>query len=157
MFQLNPLDLPNAWWQHLLMLLVSGVIGYIIGYRKGEDQNSGLERHLARVEDELAECNKSLSDLAVPVAGIASVVFDDLKIIEGIGPQIEKLLHGAGIQTYVALSETAPGKIRDILDNAGRRFQVHDPETWPKQAALAALGKWKELKEWQDALDGGKV
>jgi large subunit ribosomal protein L21 len=28
-------------------------------------------------------------------------------------------------------------------------------ETWPQQAALAADGKWDELKELQDKLDGG--
>jgi hypothetical protein len=33
---------------------------------------------------------------------------------------------------------------------------VHIPATWPKQAEMAAAGKWDELKAWQDELDGGK-
>ena len=32
-----------------------------------------------------------------------------------------------------------------------------DPTTWPQQAAMAADGKWDELKVWQDELDGGRV
>ncbi|SEJ39737.1 hypothetical protein SAMN05216327_109244 [Dyadobacter sp. SG02] len=157
MFQLNPLDSPNAWWQHLLLLLVSGIIGYIIGYRRGNDLNSQLELQLAGVENGLDECRKGLASLVAPVAGVAAIAFDDLKIIEGIGPQIEKLLHRADILTYAHLSETTPARIKMILDDAGRRFQVHDPETWPGQAALAAAGKWNELKEWQNTLDGGKA
>jgi hypothetical protein len=31
-----------------------------------------------------------------------------------------------------------------------------NPGTWPKQAELAAEGKWDELKAWQEELDGGK-
>ena len=29
------------------------------------------------------------------------------------------------------------------------------PATWPKQAKMAADGKWDELKKWQDEMDGG--
>ena len=29
----------------------------------------------------------------------------------------------------------------------------HITDTWPKQASLAAEGKWDELKKWQDELD----
>jgi predicted flap endonuclease-1-like 5' DNA nuclease len=82
---------------------------------------------------------------------------DDLKIVEGIGPKIEELLHAAGIKTWEALSETAPERIKEILDAAGPNFQIHDPGTWPDQARLAHLGEWDALKVLQDALDGGKV
>jgi small subunit ribosomal protein S2 len=30
-----------------------------------------------------------------------------------------------------------------------------DPTSWPKQAKMAAKGKWDELKEWQDNAKGG--
>jgi len=32
----------------------------------------------------------------------------------------------------------------------------HVTDTWPKQAEMAAAGKWDELKKWQDELDWGK-
>jgi predicted flap endonuclease-1-like 5' DNA nuclease len=81
---------------------------------------------------------------------------DDLKIVEGIGPKIEELYHNAGIKTWKALSETPTEKSQAILDSAGERYSVHNPATWAKQAELAYHGKWQELKDWQDSLDGGK-
>ena len=47
--------------------------------------------------------------------------------------------------------------IKDILTNSDGTFGNHDSTTWPQQAAMAAEGKWDELKAWQDELDGGKV
>ena len=82
--------------------------------------------------------------------------WDDLKIVEGIGPKIEELLHNAGIKTWEALSETSIDHIKEILDAAGPSYQIHDPGTWAAQAGLAAEGKWDELKKWQDELDAGK-
>jgi ribosomal protein L27 len=81
---------------------------------------------------------------------------DDLKKIEGIGPKIEEHLNAAGIYTFAELSETPVERVKEILEAAGPRFSIHDPSTWGKQAALAAAGKWDELKAWQDVLDGGK-
>ncbi len=101
---------------------------------------------------------------AAPVAAAAAILFagkkfkaDDLKIVEGIGPKIEELLHAAGIKTWKALSETAASALKEILQAAGSSFQIHDPGTWPDQARLANNGEWDALKSLQDALDGGKA
>lgn len=82
---------------------------------------------------------------------------DNLKAIEGIGPKIEELLHNAGINTWRGLASTSVEKIQDILTDAGSRFSLADPATWPQQAGLAADGKWNELKALQDFLIAGKV
>ena len=79
---------------------------------------------------------------------------DDLKKIEGIGPKIAQTLIDAGIATFADLAQAKPAQISEII--AGVRGN-HVPDTWPKQAELAADGKWDELKEWQDKLDGGKA
>jgi large subunit ribosomal protein L15 len=81
---------------------------------------------------------------------------DDLKKVEGIGPKIAELLADAGIDTFAKLSETKVEAIQSILDEAGSRYASHNPATWPEQAALAAAGKWDELKELQDKLNGGR-
>lgn len=81
---------------------------------------------------------------------------DDLKKIEGIGPKIAQLLTDAGYGTFAAVAGTTPENISAILLNAGKRYAAHNPGTWPKQAEMAAEGKWDELKAWQDELDGGK-
>ena len=84
----------------------------------------------------------------------ASTKGDDLKKIEGIGPKIAQTLTDAGVATFAELAKTAPAKISEII--AGVRGN-HIPDTWPKQAEMAAEGKWDELKKWQDELDGGKA
>jgi large subunit ribosomal protein L15 len=81
---------------------------------------------------------------------------DDLKKIEGIGPKIAELLISGGIDTFAKLSVTEVDKIQAILDDAGSNFATHNPTTWPEQAALALAGKWDELKELQDKLNGGR-
>ena len=95
------------------------------------------------------------ASLALSVYG-KKVKQDDLKIVEGIGPKIEELYHAAGIKTWKALSETSLEKSQEILDNAGDRFTIHNPGTWARQSLLAYQGKWQELKDWQNNLDGGK-
>ena len=80
---------------------------------------------------------------------------DNLKIIEGIGPKLESILKEAGITDLRVLSKSDPERLREILEGAGSRFKMFNPDTWPKQAELAADGKMDELKEYQDRLDGG--
>ncbi len=82
---------------------------------------------------------------------------DDLTKVEGIGPKISEILKNAGVPTFAALAGMEADKIREILAAAGNRYKSHNPDTWPKQAELAAAGKWDELKKWQDELDGGKA
>ena len=81
---------------------------------------------------------------------------DKLTKIEGIGPKIQELLNQAGIYSFKHLADTAVPKLSKILENAGSRFQMHNPGTWPKQSKMAADGAWEQLKKWQDELDGGK-
>ena len=81
---------------------------------------------------------------------------NDLKAIEGVGPKIEILLHDAGIKTWKELSETPVEKIQEILDKGGPKFSLADPGTWPKQAKLAAEGRWTEFEEYLEHLNKGK-
>jgi len=81
---------------------------------------------------------------------------EDLKKVEGIGPKIAELLNNAGINTFSQLGATEVDRLKEILAEAGSRYAAHNPSTWPKQAQMAADGKWDELKAWQDELDGGK-
>jgi len=82
---------------------------------------------------------------------------DDLKIVEGIGPKIEGLFNAEGIATWRQLSETSTDRMSEILKTAGDRYALANPGTWAQQAGLAADGRWVELKELQDNLDGGKA
>lgn len=81
---------------------------------------------------------------------------DDLTKIEGIGPKIKGLMWDAGINSFAQLAQADSAYLKTILVEAGPRFKMHDPTSWPKQSKLAADGKWDELKQLQDVLDGGK-
>jgi large subunit ribosomal protein L20 len=87
---------------------------------------------------------------------LVDVKSDDLKIVEGIGPAIEKILIEAGISTYAQLASTEVTAIEQILTEAGPRFSIHKPTTWPTQAELARDGKFEELEVLKKELDGGK-
>ena len=82
--------------------------------------------------------------------------YADFTIVEGIGPKINGLIHDAGIHTYEKLGNTLVEDIQKILDDAGSRYRLAKPGTWPAQSDMAADNKWEELKKWQDELDGGK-
>ena len=93
---------------------------------------------------------------AKPAAKVAANP-DDLKKIEGIGPKIAQLLNEKGIYTFEDLSKAKKATLTAVLADAGSRFKMHDPTTWPKQAKLAAGGEWDKLTKLQDELKGGKV
>ncbi|MCF6280335.1 MAG: 50S ribosomal protein L21 [Flavobacteriaceae bacterium] len=80
---------------------------------------------------------------------------DDLKKVEGVGPKIAEIFNNAGIVTFADLAGTKVDKLKEILAEAGSRYASKNPGSWPKQAKMAADGKWDELKVWQDNIKGG--
>ena len=81
---------------------------------------------------------------------------DDLKVIEGIGPAIEKLLNNHNILSYKQLASESVVNLERLLDEAGPRFRVHVPETWPEQARLLFENKMDEFKILTENLKGGR-
>ena len=84
------------------------------------------------------------------------IEFDDLKVIEGIGPKIEVLLNNANIYTWKKLSKTGIGELKRILKAGGSIYETHDPSTWPEQASLAVDWSWPELEALQAELKAGR-
>ncbi len=94
---------------------------------------------------------------AKPAKAAAPAKPDDLKRVEGIGPVIAGVLQDAGIKTFAQLADTGVERIKEILKEANPNLlRLADPGTWPKQARLAASGKWEALEKLQDRLKGGK-
>lgn len=80
---------------------------------------------------------------------------DNLKKIEGIGPKIERILNEAGITTFSQLANASVAELNKIVrEDAG--ITIAYPDTWPKQAKLAAQGDWAALESYQNALHGGR-
>lgn len=81
--------------------------------------------------------------------------WDDLRIIEGIGPRISMLMHDAGIHTFQQLADAPLDRLDEILEKAGIR-RIADPGTWSEQARLAAQGNLEGLDELKKTLRAGR-
>lgn len=64
---------------------------------------------------------------------------DDLKVIKGIGPAIERKLNNAGIHTFAALSQLSAADLENILGSQVKRLQ--DENDLLKQAKKLARQK----------------
>ena len=95
------------------------------------------------------------TEAALDAEDAEAVEPDDLKRIEGIGPKISGLLQDAGIKTFAQLAATEVERLKELLEEA-KLLRLADPTTWPRQAKLAAAGKWDALEKWQAKLSGGK-
>lgn len=136
---------PTSWPQQA-KLAAEGQWGALIEYQRfldGGKETTGDFDSSAKAED-----------MALKALGFNTNP-NDLKIVEGIGPKIEELLNAAGIHTLDELSNTTVARLYEILDAAGDNFRLAKPATWPRQAGLAADGRWDELKAYQDFLDKG--
>jgi len=80
----------------------------------------------------------------------------DLTIIEGVGPKISEILKKNGVSDFSLLASSKPAKIKELLMAEGSRYAMHDPESWPEQAAMARDEKWDDLKKWQDKHKAGR-
>ncbi len=81
--------------------------------------------------------------------------WDDLTIIEGIGPKIASVLANAGITTYKKLTETSVREVSSFLESAGISAGLHNPGTWASQAYLAMNQQWNELESLKQELVRG--
>ena len=153
-----------AWpWPLILAFLLGAIFGWILKRLFTKDKECD---DCSKIQAELDACRKKISMGTVAAATTATAfaaaapkvddsVKDDLTKVEGIGPKIKELLNADGIWSFVQLADAKVERIQNILDNAGPRYRVHNPKTWPKQSDMAAKGLWDELKKWQDELDGG--
>ena len=124
---------------------------------KEEAKRKAQEAREAAAAKKAAEAQEKVTAEKPVVEPTASAEPDDLKRIEGIGPEISSVLQTAGIKTFAQLAELEVDRIKKILGDADPNLlRLADPGTWPKQARLAAAGKWEALEKWQARLKGGK-
>lgn len=149
------LDIKRLKSRHAIASPLKEESGIIIGDIKdivGNVKAAPKAAPAAKKEAVKAEAAPAAKKEAAPKGESVS---DDLTKIEGIGPKISQILSENGVGTFTALAGSNADSIKEILAAAGKRYAIHNPTTWPKQAAMAAAGSWDELKQWQDVLDGG--
>ena len=109
---------------------------------------SGVTPADPAADDETHVEAETVEDLDLDAAKSAigkRIRLDDLTVVEGIGPKIAELCNGIGVTTWRGLAEADPADLRSMLADAGSRYQVHDPATWPAQAACLADGRWDDF------------
>ena len=147
----------------IIMGQVADAVAEGLSERKAEKQS---EAPKAKKEEKAAPApaptpapevveEKAVEAPKVEVEEPATTEADDLTKVEGIGPKAAEAIVKAGIKTYAQLAEANADNIKEILTEASSRMAHLDPTSWPKQAKMAAEGKWDELKEWQDNTKGG--
>src|SRR6218665_4221591 len=142
LFNNFPWDVFLFWFIPLLLLAL--LLWWLFNkkVKSLETYNAELHDRIKFLESELDACRKTRISVAVepstvaattavvagitPVAVVPPPVKDDLKIVEGIGPKIEELFNKAGIYTFAQLADTSVVRMKEILDKAGSRFQIHD-------------------------------
>lgn len=163
MFEMNPLNLADAQLQHIIMLLVAGMLGFIIGYISRQSAIRQLEGDLASTERAVDDCNRTkvvvnadddeetivlnrirarASEIDFNRIGLASAAgADDLKVIVGVGPFLEKKLHAIGIYTFRQIANFTSEdieQVNDIIEFFPGRIQR---DNWVGQAAELAKKK----------------
>ena len=98
-----------------------------------------VKKSVAKVKETVKstaqEATKKIGAQAKKVATTASeFAKDDLKLINGIGPKLEKIFNENGIETFAQLAKASEEQIKDILEKAGPIFKNANFSDWTKQA-----------------------
>lgn len=154
MFELNPLNQPDATLQQGIMLLVAAALGFIISYVSRKRMIAQLTGDLASTERAIADCQRvplaptnqeaailsrvraRAGELDMERIGVASAAeADDLKAIAGVGPFLEKKLNAVGIYTFRQIANFTKAdvdKVNDIIEFFPGRIERDD---WVGQSA----------------------
>ncbi|MCL4136615.1 UNVERIFIED_CONTAM: hypothetical protein GTU68_042347 [Idotea baltica] len=138
----------NGHRQYLSEIQIESIVAS--GAKKAKKEEPKKEAP-KKAEPKVAAAPKA----AVKKAPAKTADTDDLKKVEGIGPKISEIFAAAGIDTFAKLAKASQEELKAILEGAGSRYASKNPGSWPKQAKMAAEGKWDELKKWQDETKGG--
>jgi len=120
-------------WVALGFFVLMILIGWWVSRKKGEQAEVPVEAH------------------AVPMPEKSA---DDLKVLEGIGPKVARILNDAGINSFADLANADAAEVDKVLDANG--LQMMDSAGWIEQAKLAAAGDMEGLAKLQDELKGGR-
>ncbi|QJW91620.1 hypothetical protein HNV11_20665 [Spirosoma taeanense] len=154
MFDLNPYHLEDASLLHFLMLQGTAVLAYLIFRERYKRQLTQLTDERQLLEAELEACQIIEPD--VEEVFIVTPGRDDLKEIAGINPKAEAILNDIGVFRFAQLADTPVTTVRRVLAERGPLLHTYDPVTWPRQAMLAAEGRWHELRLWQEQMRRGE-
>ena len=87
----------------------------------------------------------------------ASQAVDDFKLVDGIGPAVEKRLRAAGIQTFAQLARLKPDQLAELMEGMiGYSIKRIQDQDWIGQAlVLARQAGQSTSEESHDSLNNG--
>ena len=86
------------------------------------------------VEDKAEEVMKATKKIVKAEKVTDAPAVADLKVIDGIGPKMEEILNNAGIKTMDQLRKAKVEDLKAILEAAGPRYKMFNPQFWIDQA-----------------------
>jgi predicted flap endonuclease-1-like 5' DNA nuclease len=100
------------------------VIDWAYWRKKNEQLSIGKNAAEKKFEEQAAAYNNLVTELTGLKAAQVRLTPapDDLKIIKGIGPEIERRLNNSGITTFAQLAELTPQGLENILGEAIKRL-----------------------------------
>jgi flagellar motor protein MotB len=123
-------------------LLLSGLIGVILRAIMGGGTTS---------------TTTEIANRMVKVEEPTSIVADDLEAIEGVGPKIAAVFHKNNIYRFAQVAGMEVREIQALLDDAGERFDLARPFSWPLQAKLLDNRRFGAFAAITSVLRGGVV
>lgn len=141
------------FWLGLVTGLILGwVIEWFIDWRFWRRElyaslqtESQWRRELQAAQREIAELRTQLAQLSAsaPASETSSILsntsdlpYDQLEVINGVGPAFAQRLHTAGVHTFAQLSELSPERLLEIIHP--EPGQAVDPGSWIAQARQLA-------------------
>lgn len=139
-----------------------GLRGEIEGFRSLTTEHASLTTEHASLTastppqgaaDAIAENTAAVNPVAVKGATPKPVRADDLKRVEGIGPELEQALRAVGIETFARLASAPQGELQSAIDAA--KLMSPSVGTWAKQARFLADGDEAGCVAYIERLVGG--
>ena len=145
----------NGHRQYLSEIVIESIVASGAKTAKKEEAKKAEPKKETKAKAAAPKAKAETKAPAKKAAPKKAAKADDLKKIEGVGPKAAEAMVAAGLDTFAKVAKAKPEAIATILSEASSNLAHLVTDTWPKQAKLAADGKWDELKELQDKLDGG--
>lgn len=128
-------SLSGATGEILVMLLIAFALGAFLGWFVARtERDARLRMGRKRLSEAFKDRQLQLTGTQIAIP-LDSEHTDNLRIIAGISPEIEKTLHTHGIRTFKDLSRVTVARIESVLKENGTR-PPNSVFSWPEQAKL---------------------
>ncbi|MGK0414571.1 MAG: putative flap endonuclease-1-like 5' DNA nuclease [Polaribacter sp.] len=125
--------------------------------QKAKKTKKATKKKVVKKEEITAEKEVIIAEEAQPKAEVLSEtiqvpktdVKDNLKVIKGVGPVLEKSLNDLNITAYDQIAKMTIEDLTNLLNGAGINAKIYDLAGWKAQATLALAGDMEAVKNWE--------